>query len=193
MDRLEFLVEEESMAEILKVLLPQILSDSWKLNENYFIRPHQGKQDLKRSIANKLIGFARMKHIRTGFFIMQDQDSNDCRVLKQDIINICKQHSANNIGYLVRIVCHELEAWYLGDMFAIQSVFPPFNSQRYANSARFRVPDNCVNPCDELKKIVGDYSQIGMAKKIAPCMSITRNISKSFQQFVSGVTKLANM
>ena len=36
MDRLEFLVEEESMAEILKVLLPQILSDSWKLNENYF-------------------------------------------------------------------------------------------------------------------------------------------------------------
>lgn len=50
MDRLEFLVEERSMAEVLKVLLPRILPASWVLDENYFIRPHEGKSDLKRSI-----------------------------------------------------------------------------------------------------------------------------------------------
>lgn len=54
MDRLEFLVEERSMAEVLKVLLPRILPASWVLDENYFIRPHEGKSDLKRSIPKKL-------------------------------------------------------------------------------------------------------------------------------------------
>lgn len=58
MDRLEFLVEERSMAEVLKVLLPRILPASWVLGENYFIRPHEGKSDLKRSIPKKLKGFA---------------------------------------------------------------------------------------------------------------------------------------
>ena len=61
MDRLEFLVEERSMAEVLKVLLPRILPASWVLDENYFIRPHEGKSDLKRSIPKKLKGFANIK------------------------------------------------------------------------------------------------------------------------------------
>ena len=46
MDHLEFLVEERSMAEVLKVLLPRILPAPWVLGENYFIRPHEGKSDL---------------------------------------------------------------------------------------------------------------------------------------------------
>ena len=63
MDRLEFLVEERSMAEVLKVLLPRILPASWVLDENYFIRPHEGKSDLKRSIPKKLKGFAQHKAV----------------------------------------------------------------------------------------------------------------------------------
>ena len=127
MDRLEFLVEERSMAEVLKVLLPRILPASWVLDENYFIRPHEGKSDLKRSIPKKLKGFAQHKEQTTGFIIIQDQDSNDCRQLKQELVALCKANQAPNIKFLVRIVCHELEAWYLGDMKAIQAVFPRFN------------------------------------------------------------------
>ena len=119
MDRLEFLVEERSMAEVLKVLLPRILPASWVLDENYFIRPHEGKSDLKRSIPKKLKGFAQHKEQTTGFIIIQDQDSNDCRQLKQELVALCKANQAPNIKFLVRIVCHELEAWYLGDMKAI--------------------------------------------------------------------------
>ena len=57
MDRIEFLVEEPSMAEVLKSLLPKILPAPWVLNENYFVRAHNGKSDLLRSIPNKLKGF----------------------------------------------------------------------------------------------------------------------------------------
>jgi hypothetical protein len=43
--RVEILTEESSMAEVLKVILPKILPDQWILNQNYFIRPHEGKSD----------------------------------------------------------------------------------------------------------------------------------------------------
>lgn len=186
MDRLEFLVEERSMAEVLKVLLPRILPASWVLDENYFIRPHEGKSDLKRSIPKKLKGFAQHKEQTTGFIIIQDQDSNDCRQLKQELVALCKANQAPNIKFLVRIVCHELEAWYLGDMKAIQAVFPRFNPARHLKKSLFRLPDTCQNPKTRLKDIVGDYQQIATAQMIAPYIDIEHNRSESFRQFVSG-------
>lgn len=187
MDRLEFLVEERSMAEVLKVLLPRILPASWVLDENYFIRPHEGKSDLKRSIPKKLKGFAQHKEQTTGFIIIQDQDSNDCRQLKQELVALCKANQAPNIKFLVRIVCHELEAWYLGDMKAIQAVFPRFNPARHLKKSLFRLPDTCQNPKTRLKDIVGDYQQIATAQMIAPYIDIEHNRSESFRQFVSGI------
>ncbi|MFR2062098.1 MAG: DUF4276 family protein [Alistipes sp.] len=189
MDRLEFLVEERSMAEVLKVLLPRILPASWVLDENYFIRPHEGKSDLKRSIPKKLKGFAQHKEQTTGFIIIQDQDSNDCRQLKQELVALCKANQAPNIKFLVRIVCHELEAWYLGDMKAIQAVFPRFNPARHLKKSLFRLPDTCQNPKTRLKDIVGDYQQIATAQMIAPYIDIEHNRSESFRQFVSGIRK----
>ena len=120
MDHLEFLVEERSMAEVLKVLLPRILPAPWVLGENYFIRPHEGKSDLQRSIPKKLKGFAQHKEQTTGFIIVQDQDSNDCLQLKQELVELCQANQAPNIKFLVRIVCHELEAWYLVETAGLQ-------------------------------------------------------------------------
>lgn len=189
MDHLEFLVEEKSMAEVLKVLLPRILPEGWMLDVNYFIRPHEGKSDLKRSIPKKLRGFAQNKEQTTGFVIVQDQDSNDCRKLKKELAEICEENKSANIKFLVRIVCHELEAWYLGDMPAIQAVFPRFNPAKHINKAQFRSPDNCQNPKKILKGIVGEYAQIATAKAIAPYIDTVNNKSESFRQFVSGVLK----
>lgn len=177
------------MAEVLKVLLPEILPEPWQLDVNYFIRPHEGKSDLKRSIPRKLKGFAQHKNMETGFVIVQDQDSSDCRTLKRELVELCRAHEAANIKCLVRIVCHELEAWYLGDADAVHAVFRHFNPGRYANSVPFRQPDQCVNPKMRLKEIVGDYSQIATARMIAPYLDITRNRSESFRQFVAGIRK----
>lgn len=166
MDHLEFLVEEKSMAEVLKVLLPRILPEGWMLDVNYFIRPHEGKSDLKRSIPKKLRGFAQNKEQTTGFVIVQDQDSNDCRKLKKELAEICEENKSANIKFLVRIVCHELEAWYLGDMPAIQAVFPRFNPAKHINKAQFRSPDNCQNPKRSSKALSANMPRLQRQKQL---------------------------
>ena len=153
MERLEILVEEPSIAEVLKVILPKILPVGWALGENCFIRHHEGKQDLQQSVPRK-IRVASKKDICTGFIILQDQDSNDCYLLKSKLVGLCEssQQGGHIIPYKVRIVCHELESWYLGDMDALEKVFPHFHAASYKGKSKFRQPDECVNPKQELKK-----------------------------------------
>jgi hypothetical protein len=43
MIRLEFLLEERSMENVLKIILPKILPSGYRLNENYFLHPHSGE------------------------------------------------------------------------------------------------------------------------------------------------------
>ncbi|MEG2366315.1 MAG: DUF4276 family protein, partial [Alistipes sp.] len=95
----------------------------------------------------------------------------------------------DNIKFCVRIVCHELESWYIGDMNAIHAIFPRFNIAQYINKNKFRKPDMCVNPKLELRKILGDYPQIATAREIGKYMTIKDNTSSSFQHFVSGVKR----
>lgn len=191
MDRLEFLVEEPSIAEVLKVILPKVLPDNWKLGENCFVRCHEGKQDLQLSIPRK-IHAASMKDITTGFIILQDQDSDNCLSLKGKLVNLCENalRGNNNVLYKVRIVCHELESWYLGDMDAIEKVFPRFHSKQFKGKKKFRKPDECINPKQELKKLVGNYPQIATAREIAPYLDIESNKSPSFNCFISGIRQL---
>ena len=193
MDRLEILVEERSVAEVLNIILPKVLPDGWVLNVNCFVRSHEGKQDLQQSIPRK-IRVASKKDITTGFIILQDQDSNDCRKLKSQLVKLCEdaQQGNRSVPFKVRIVCHELEAWYLGDMDAIEQVFPRFHAANYRGKKTFRHPDECNNPKQELKKIVGDYAQIATAREIAPHLDIEGNKSPSFRCFISGLRSMVS-
>lgn len=55
---------------------------------------------------------------------------------------------------------------------------------------RFRIPDEIVNPKQELMKLLPEHQQIAGAKKIAPVLNIEDNSSVSFQMFVKGVKEL---
>lgn len=193
MDILEILVEEPSIEEVLKVILPKILPEGWELGVNCFIRHHDGKQDLQQSIPRK-IRVASKKDITTGFIIVHDQDSNDCHHLKAELVSLCEEAQRGNghVPYKVRIVCHELESWYLGDMDALENVFPRFHAANYRGKKKFRQPDQCANPKLELKRIVGDYAQIATAREIAPHLDIEKNKSQSFHYFISGVRQMFN-
>ena len=186
-------MEEPSIEEVLRVILPKVLPDGWVLDVNCFIRHHDGKQDLQQSIPRK-IRVASKKDITTGFIIVQDQDCNDCRLLKSQLAGLCDDAQTGNhpVPYKVRIVCHELEAWYLGDMDAIEKVFPRFHAAQYRGKKKFRKPDDCMNPKQELKKIVGDYGQIATARKIAPHLDIEGNTSPSFRCFIDGLRQMVS-
>ena len=83
MPRIEILTEEPSMQAVLENLLPQILPNQWILGENYFIRAHEGKNDLQKSIPKKIKVFSHY-HEPAGVVIIHDQDANDCKELKKN-------------------------------------------------------------------------------------------------------------
>lgn len=186
MARIEILVEEPSMKEFLTILLPNVLNNQWNLNENYFIRSFEGKNDLQKNIPSKVKFLSNWNHEAVGVVIMQDQDSSDCKVLKQKLIDICNQNG--NCPKLVRIICRELESWYLGDFIAVNKAYPSFKYQNYINKSKFRIPDNC-NAFDELKKILPEFQKVGGAKKIAPFIAISENKSESFKQTITGLIR----
>lgn len=185
--RVEILVEEASMAEVLKIILPQILPQPWNLGDNCFLRPHSGKQDLQKSIPHKIQAFSNY-HEKVAFIIIHDQDSHsNCKKLKNELLTLSE--SPNKLPVLVRIACKELESWYIGDFDAIEKAYPKFKTKFYKSKAKFRSPDNCENPKNELQKILPEYQEVSSARKIAPHMNITINTSTSFQQLISGIQR----
>ena len=174
-----FLVEEISMKIFLEAILPNILPDG----VSFLIIPHTGKTDLRKSIPHKLEGWTKPK---AKFVIVHDQDANDCIALKKELEDLCKKYSKD---VLIRIPCHELEAWYFGDLVAVGEAYD-MNLVRFTRKAKYRNPDMIQHPKEELKKIVPKLQQINGAQKIGANIVIERNTSKSFQVFVSGVRRL---
>lgn len=186
MTRLEFLLEEPSMEKALKNILPAILPPEYQYNINYFLRPHHGKSDLQKSIPNKMKHYGNY-HEPILFIILHDQDSNDCIQLRKELMGLCEN---GRCPFLIRIVCRELESWFLGDMDAIETAFPgKFRADKYKNKAKFRNPD-LLNAADELGKILPGFNKGIAAEYISKHLKLEQNTSPSFKKFVSGLKKI---
>jgi hypothetical protein len=178
-----FLTEERSMKNFLEILLPKLGFD-----ENYRIISFEGKSDLKKSVSRKINASER----GSKFIVLIDQDSNDCMRLKQEIREIIEKQSTKvgEIEYRVRIVCHELESWYLGDLFAVDKAFGTKMVQ-HINKRTYRNPDYYLsNPKQVFLKQTGTIGQIAAAEKMANAMTmegIKNNQSHSFRVFISTV------
>lgn len=179
--RLVFMVEERSMKELLEILLPKILPDAI---EPPVIIAHNGKSDLAASIPRKLRAWQNKDD---KFVIVHDKDSNDCNVLKSELLNLCENDSSK---CLVRIVCTELESWYFGDLSAVSAAYKK-DFTKLSAKRKYRDPDSIANAKDELYKLIPTYQQISGAKKIAPHMVVGNNSSHSFNVFVSGVKRFS--
>lgn len=185
MIRLEFLLEEPSMENVMRSILPKILPSGYQFNVNYFLRPHSGKSDLQKSIPQKMKVFSHF-HEPVKLIILHDQDSNDCVELKRRLIQLCE--SNGDCPFLVRIVCRELESWFLGDMKAIEAAYPRFKAKLYENKQKFRNPDLC-NAADELSKILPQFQKLSTSGAVSEHLDINRNTSPSFKNFISGLKK----
>ena len=97
---------------------------------------------------------------------------------------------------LVRIVCRELEAWFLGDLFAVNKAYPGVKIEKFKGKSDFRNVDAIQNTSKFLLSIIPEYKKreslpkLEVAESIAPHMSLGNNTSESFNFFVSGVKKL---
>ena len=180
---LVFMLEEESARHLLEALLPRILGEFSSIN--YKCIPHQGKSDLEKSIPRKLKTWCQPN---TFFIILHDQDSHDCKELKQKLLEICAKQRERLP--LIRIACRELEAWYFGDLDAVEKAFPKFKADKHRNKSKYRNPDDIDRPSKELQRIAKGFHKSIAAREVPQYMDVENNSSKSFHHLVTGVQKL---
>ena len=179
-----FLLEEPSIKTVLEEVLPKLIPDPI----TYICISHQGKKDLAKSIPIKIKAFQFSPS--TKFVIVHDQDSHDCKKLKTELLQLCQAAGQPNI--MIRIICHELESWFLGDLAALEKAYNLRASSlsQKQNQRKFRAPD-CLNSAkQELRKLVPAYYLGTHSKAIAPHLSLTENKSRSFQVFCEGIQKI---
>ena len=183
--RIIFLLEEPSMRALLDDWLPRLFP-GWVKGEHFQCVPHEGKSDLDRSIPHKLAGW-RIPGDR--FVIVRDNDNANCIALKARLVALCAK--AGRPGTLVRLVCQELESWYLGDLAALAAAFNAQKIDTPAKRKRFNDPDGWQKPSVEVKRLVPVFQKIGGARAMASHLSVAGNRSCSLQVFVAGVRCLA--
>lgn len=181
--KLVFFLEEPSIWEMLKILLPKIVPE-----HDYQAVIFEGKQDMERRLGGKLRGWLHTENIR--FIIIRDQDSGDCVQIKQKLADICRQAGKSDV--LIRIACHELESFYLGDLAAVGKAFALPNLHNQQNNRKFRDPDRLGNAAQELKQLSNrQYQKISGSRAIAQHLNLDgNNRSHSFNMLINSLSKM---
>lgn len=174
-------LEEPSAKAMLQGVLPRLLAP--EVNVQYVV--FEGKQDLEKRLPIRLRGW---KNPGARFLVMRDQDSGDCRQIKQRLLDIC--HQAGQSDAVVRIACHELESFYLGDLAAVANSIGPASLSRQQDKAKYRQPDRLNNAAQELKRIAPSYQKLSGSREIGKQLEITDNRSESFNQLLNGIQRL---
>jgi len=178
-----FLLEERSIKEVLDVLLPRILPEG----TDFKLIAHEGKSDLEKSIPRKLRAW-RDSAVR--FVVVRDCDSADCHVVKRRLHALCEE--AGRLDSLVRIVCNELESWFLGDLLAVEKAFQLQGLAAKQEKRKYRDPDRLKNAKQELKKLAPRFQTLRGSRAIAHHMDPQRNRSHSFHVFLEGVARIVS-
>ena len=181
MSEIVFFLEELSAKVMLQGFLPKIISNSIRWRFIVF----EGKQDLEKQMVKRMRGY-RVPHAH--FVVVRDKDSEDCGLVKRRLVAKCVD--AGRRDSLVRIACHELESWYLGDLAAVEAGLGLSGLVRHQNKQPYDVPDDVSAPCRKLQSIAPAYQKVGGSRAIGPHLDLANNRSHSFLAFVVGIQKL---
>lgn len=191
----EFLVEEESCAEFLKILAPQLL----KPDDTFRIHPFAGKPDLLNALPVRLRGYASWLPHDWKIVVLVDRDQDECVGLKSRM-----DTSARNAGLrtpskspdksrfqvLNRIAIEELESWFFGDVLALTRAYPRV-PRTLADKRKYRDSDAITGgtweALERTLQAAGYYPagmpKIEVARNVARHMTPDRNRSPSFKTF----------
>lgn len=188
MTDLVFLLEEPSAKEMLKGVLPNLLTDKLcKLKVFYLV--FDGKQDLEKQMEKKIRGW---QNLDAFFIVLRDQDKGDCLVVKSNLQSKALA-SGKAEKILIRIACCELESFYLGDLAAVASGLNISAISKLQTKSQYREPDKLKNAAEQLCKITADkYQKVSGSRAIAPFLRIDgSNTSRSFNMLMQGICKIA--
>ncbi len=175
-------LEEPSAREMLSGVLPRFLPDGWSVQFIVF----EGKQDLLRRLEMRVRGW-RLPDSR--FLILCDQDANNCKHLKNQIAMLLL--STGKMAK-IRIACHELENFYLGDLVAVEKGLGCAGIAKLASKEKYRHPDSISNAPEVLKNLSRlSYQKCAGSRAIAPHLDLHgNNRSVSFNALLSAIREL---
>ncbi|MBI4873583.1 MAG: DUF4276 family protein [Acidobacteria bacterium] len=190
--RIEFLLEERSAEEVLRVVVPKIIGPEHEVDFSAF----RGKPDLLANLESRLRAYRHWLPTDGRIVVLIDRDRANCLVLKHQVDAI-----AARVGMatrvLSRIAVEELGAWYFGDVDAVVAAYKKVE-RHLRNKAPYRDPDTVPGGAAEaLERVLqragyhrGGLQKIRAARDIAPSMDPARNRSRSFQVFRGGILRL---
>ena len=164
MTTLLFLLEELSARTMLESFLPGILPQNIEARFIVF----EGKQDLEKRLGKRL---REWQMPDTRFVVIHDQDNSDCQHLKHKLRAIWDASGKSN-ETMIRIPCHELESWYLGDLAAVERALGIGALAKKQLKEKYRNPD-----------------LVARSREIGRHLSAESNRSHSFQVFVDGLAR----
>ena len=180
MGRLIFLLEEHSMQAFLDIFLRRLYPDL-----QFLCVPHNGKSHLDRNIVHTLREW-RVPGDR--FVIVRDNDGGDCYELKERLQGLCRQGGREDT--LIRIVCQELEGWYLGEPDAMADAFGDEQLRNIGRQAAYRNPDARPKPSSDMERLTPRFEKSSGARRMAQHLTREGNRSHSFAVFLNGVESL---
>lgn len=183
--RVIFMLEEPSMKVFLAELLPRLVP-AWKEDEHFLLVKHSGKSDLDRSIPIKLKAW-REPGVR--FVIVRDNDGADCLAAKTRLAGLC---AGTGREAVIRLICQELEGWYLGDEQALLHAYPGNEKAIRKLTKRFADPDCCLKPSVELEREIPEFQKQDAARRLGSRLIPARGLSTSCRVFAETVVNLAS-
>lgn len=185
---LHVFTEEPSAKNIFDKLLPKILPEG----VNFRVYPHQGKKDLENALKKSLPSISRIPGSK--ILITHDQDSSKCKDIKDHLNKIINGNCL--CDYRIRIVCKELESWFLGDLEAVSKAYPRFKPEQYRAKSELKNVDEITNPNLFLLRIIPEYTgrvtlpKLETSDSIAPFLDPGSNKSISFKNTISAIKLL---
>ena len=148
----------------------------------------EGKQSMEKRLPLRIRAWQLPD---TRFIVLRDQDSADCHAVKKRLVALCVH--AGRRDALVRVACHELESFYLGDLAAVGATLEQPQLAAQQGTRKFRSPDALGNAAEELCKVTGrKYQKLAGSRAIAPHLRLDGgNRSHSFNALIDGIRRVA--
>ena len=180
MNQAVIMVEEQSIEEVTKIIVRRL-----GIENQIVVIPHNGKNDLEKSFPRKILNWKKPE--RTRFVICRDNDGLNCTLLKQRLKDLVPKNAQHD--FKLRLVMNELEAWYLGDLNALNlaGLITKGTVAQNLNKKTFKFPEHVSKAKLEFKKLVKSGGQITLARKIAPHLDLQNERCKSFKHFISAI------
>lgn len=187
MTTLVCLLEEPSAKEMLLGVLPRLLPEGIDINYIVF----EGKQDLDNNLVKRLRFWQRPNSF---FLIMRDKDAGNCKSVKANILEKVRI-AGKQTHSIVRIACHELETFYLGDLEAVERGLQITGLKQHQEARNYRDPDSVSNPVEILKRSTHlKYQKIAGSRAISSHLKLDgSNRSSSFNALILGLRKLMSI